>query len=455
MKVIIGKIVREANFLSLVSNFTNAFFGIAGFAILTRSFPIDIFGQWVLYVTAATLVDMFRFGITNTAVVRFLSGVEHDERLRFIGSNGLIGLVATIGISVILWICHLAFAEPIRHAGYELFFTWYPLLAFFTLPFNTALVVMQADQKFGKLLWIKLINSGGFFLLLLSNFLFFKLALIQLVWAQLGINLVTSVICISNGWDGLSHIMKATRRTTMKLLHFGKYTTFTIIGTNLLRSADTLIISLSPLGTAAVALYSIPLKLTELQQIPLRSFAATAFPKLSKASIQGKVEEVKSIFYSYSGAMTYLFIFISLITFVFAEYFVLILGGSQYIGTDPITGFNATTIVRIFSVYGLLLPLDRMTGIGLESVNKPSLNLTKVGCMVLANVIGDLIAVFVFKSLAFMAIASVLFTAIGVWVGFYFLNKELQLDYRKVFSSGIDFYKSMYLKFRKNKLQGA
>lgn len=448
MKVVIGKIVREANFLSLLSNFANAFFGIAGFAILTRSFPIDIFGQWVLYVTAATLVDMFRFGITNTAVVRYLSGVEHDERLRFIGSNGLIGLVATVGISVILWTCHLAFGESIRHAGYELFFTWYPLLAFFTLPFNTALVVMQADQKFGKLLWIKLINSGGFFLLLLSNFLFFKLSLTQLVWAQLGINMLTSLICIYNHWDGLSHIRKASRRTTMALLHFGKYTTFTIIGTNLLRSADTLIISLSPLGTAAVALYSIPLKLTELQQIPLRSFAATAFPKLSKASIQGKVDEVKSLFYSYSGAMTYLFVAISLVTFVLADFFVMIIGGSQYLGTDPVTGFNAANIVRIFSIYGLLLPLDRMTGIGLESVNRPDRNLMKVGLMVLTNIIGDLIAVFVFKSLAIIAIASILFTAIGVWVGYYFLDKELHLDNRKVFSSGIEFYKSMYVKFR-------
>ena len=448
MKVVLGKIIREANFLSLLSNFSNAFFGIAGFAILTRSFPIDIFGQWVLYVTAATLVDMFRFGITNTAVVRYLSGVDPVERLRFIGSNGLIGLVATVGISVILWACHLVFGEPIRNAGYELFFTWYPLLAFFTLPFNTALVVMQADQKFGKLLWVKLINSGGFFLLLLTNFLFFKLSLIQLVWAQIGVNILTSAICVFNRWDGLSHIMKATRRTTMELLHFGKYTTFTIIGTNLLRSADTLIISLSPLGTAAVALYSIPLKLTELQQIPLRSFAATAFPKLSKASVQGKLEEVKSVFYSYSGAMTYLFIFISLVTFLFAEYFVFIIGGSQYLGTDPVTGFNATTIVRIFSVYGLLLPIDRMTGIALESVNRPDRNLMKVGLMVLTNVIGDLIAVFVFKSLAVIAIASILFTAIGVWVGYYFLNKELHLDYRRVFSAGIEFYKSMYVKFR-------
>jgi len=173
---------------------------------------------------------------------------------------------------------------------------------------------------------------------------------------------------------------------------------------------------------------------------------------LSKASIQGKVDEVRELFYSYSGAMTYLFILISLVTFIFAELFVMILGGSQYLGTDPVTGFNATTIVRIFAFYGLLLPLDRMTEIGLESVNRPDRNLTKVGYMVLANVIGDLIAVFIFKSLAIIAIASIVFTAIGVWIGYYFLDKELSLWHRKVFSSGLDFYRNMYLKFRNTRL---
>ena len=448
MKVAFQKIIKEANFLSLSGNITIAFFGIASFAILTRSFPIDVFGQWVLYNTAGNFIDMFRFGITNTAVVRYLSGIDKEERLKFIGSNGLIGLVATTGIAVILWTCHFAFGEPIKHAGYELFFTWYPVLAFFTLPFNTSLVVMQADLKFSRLLWIKAVNSGGFFFLLLLNFLFLNMTLMQLIWVQLGINLLTSDICIFNGWDGLRYMSKATKRTTKLLLHFGKYTTFTIIGTNLLRTADALIISLSPLGTAAVALYSIPLKLTELQQIPLRSFAATAFPKLSKASILGKAEEVKALFYTYSGAMTYLFIGISLITFVFADFFVLILGGSKYMVTDPVTRSSVTNIVRIFSVYGLLLPIDRMTGVGLDSINRPDLNLIKVVCMVVANVIGDLIAVFVFKSLAVIAIASLLFTALGIWVGYYFMSRELVLDYRNVFSAGIEFYRTMYLKFR-------
>lgn len=442
--------MREDNFLSLTGNMTIAFFGFAGFALLARTFKVDVFGQWVLYISSGTFIEMFRFGITNTAIIRYLSGVEKEDRLKFIGSNGLIGLIATTFIAIILWSCHLAFPIPIKNAGYELFFTWYPLLAFINLPFNTALVIMQADQKFGKILMIKTINSGGFFLVLLLNFLFFDLSLMQLVWAQLLITLFASIVCITNGWDGLRHIRKATRRTNKVLLDFGKYTTFTLIGTNLLRSADTLIISLSPMGTAAVALYSIPMKLTELQQIPLRSFVATAFPKMSKASIQGKMEEVKSIFYSYSGAMTYLFIFISLITFIFADVFVLILGGSQYMGTDPVTGFNTANIVRIFSIYGLLLPIDRMTGVGLDSINRPDRNFIKVLIMVFANVVGDLVAIFIFKSLPMVAVASILFTAIGVWVGFRFLNTELHLQQKLVFASGIEFYKNMYSKFRQS-----
>jgi O-antigen/teichoic acid export membrane protein len=321
-------------------------------------------------------------------------------------------------------------------------------MMFINIPFNTAQVILQAELRFDKILLINSFYSIGFFIIVLVNFLFFRMNLTEIVLSQLGINLFTSVVCLLNGWDGLKYIRKATRRTNKVLLDFGKYSTFTLIGTNLLRSADTLIISLSPMGTAAVALYSIPMKLIELQQIPLRSFAATAFPKMSKASLLGKVQEVRNIFYTYSGAMTYLFAFISLLTFIFAEYLVMILGGHQYAGTDPATGASTVMIVRIFSIYGLLLPIERMTGIGLDSVNRPDLNFLKVLYMTIANVIGDLVAVFVFKSLAGVAIGSVLFTLLGVWIGSYFLDKQIGLERKIIFSSGIDFYRMIFHSFR-------
>jgi O-antigen/teichoic acid export membrane protein len=423
-------------------------FGFAGFALLVRSFPPEEFGRWVLYIASAALVDMFRFGITTTAIIRFLSGSKDEEWQKLVGSFILIVLLATLGITLVIWGCQIAFPSPIAHAGYDLFFLWYPLMMLTNLPFNTATVILQSELQFGKILLINSIYSIGFFFVVLVNFLFFRMGLTQVVLAQITINIVASGICLAKGWDGLKYLRKATRATNKVLLDFGKYTTFTLIGTNLLRSADTLIISLSPLGTAAVALYSIPMKLVELQQIPLRSFAATAFPKMSKESLLGRVQEVRSLFYTYAGAMTYLFAGISVITFVFAEYLVMILGGHQYLGTDPATGASTVMIVRIFSIYGLLLPIERMTGIGLDSVNRPDRNFQKVLYMTITNVIGDLIAVFVFKSLAAVAIGSVLFTILGIWIGSYFLDKEIGLVPRQVFSSGLNFYRKIYHSFR-------
>ena len=447
------KIVREDNFLSLTGNLVIAILGIAGFALLTRTLSLEIFGQWVLFITAGSFVEMFRFGITNTGLIRYLSGADDAERVKLIGSNALIGFGATVFIAIILLLCTIIFNESISNSGYSLFFKWYPLLAFLNLPWNNALVVLQADRKYGKILVIKALNSGSFFVVLLVNYFFLDLTLTQLIFAMLIINAFTSLISIIAGWDGTKHITSATVETNNTLLHFGKYTTFTLIGTNLLRSADVLIISLSPLGNAAVALYSIPLKLTELQQIPLRSFVATAFPKMSKASVHHKIEEVKDLFYSYAGALTYLFVFLSLFTFIFAEFFVFLLSGNQYLKTDSVTGFNVVNIVRVFSIYGLLLPIDRMTGIGLDSINKPNINALKVFFMVIANVVGDLIAIFIFKSLLLVAVASILFTLIGIGMGMYFLDKELTLSYREIFSSGLNFYCSIFNKATNNRYE--
>lgn len=450
MRTKLNKIIREDNFLSLAGNLVIAVLGIVGFAILTRSVSVNIFGQWVLFVTAGSFVEMFRFGITSTGLIRYLSGANEESRVQLIGSNALIGIGATAVIAVILAVCNILFYQPIQQSGYGIFFTWYPLLAFLNLPWNNALIVLQAGRQYGKMLALKSINSGAFFVVLLINFFFLNMTLTELVVAMLIINAITSVVSIVAGWDGLKYIRKATVASNKTLLHFGKFTTFTLIGTNLLRSADTLIISLSPLGNAAVALYSIPLKLTELQQIPLRSFAATAFPKMSKASMQGRVAEVRSLFYSYAGALTFLFVLISLFTFVFADQFVLLLAGRQYLIPDPITGFSAVSVVKVFSFYGLLLPIDRMTGIGLDSINKPHVNALKVLFMVMANIAGDLLAVFLFQSLLLVAVSSVIFTLTGIWIGMYFLNRELGLQYKEIFSYGAAFYKSIF-----NRLTGS
>lgn len=448
MRQIITKIIKEDNFLSLAGNLVIAVLGLAGFALLARSFNPEDFAQWVIFISGGSLIEMLRFGITNNALVRFLSGASHDQSEKLIGSNVLISLVSTIVIAFLMIITNVIFNDIISNSVYQLFFTWYPILAFINLPWNNALIVLQAKLEYGKILLIKGLNSGLFFTILVCNTFIFNLSIIELVWVLLSVNILTSLLTIFKGWDGLIFIKRANKSTNLTLLNFGKYSTFTLIGTNLLRNADLIIISISPLGSTAVALFSIPLKLTELQQIPLRSFAATAFPKMSKASLEGNLKEVKSLFYSYSGALTYLFVFISLITFIFAEQFVILVSGYQYLGLES-TGFDIVVLVRIFSIYGILLPIDRMTGIGLDSINKPNINAIKVFFMLLTNIIGDVIAVFIFESLLMVAISTLIFTSVGIGLGAYFLNKEFKISSIEIFESGNRFYKTIWEQCRK------
>jgi O-antigen/teichoic acid export membrane protein len=437
-------IIREENFLSLAGNALIALFGVGGFALLARSLQPHDFGSWILFLTAGSFLEMFRFGITSTGLIRFLSGAGTVERRQLIGANALIGAVATLILVVLLFAIRMIFDRAISGSALALFFTWYPPLAILNLPWNNALVLLQADRSYGKILFLKVINSGGFFLILLTSHLYFKFNLRSLTIALLLVNGFTSLIAILRGWDGWADLGSATRRHVNDLFSFGKYTMFTLIGTNLLRSADTFILGISPLGNAAVALYAIPLKLTELQQIPLRSFTATAFPKMSKASLEGRNEQARDLFYTYTGALTILFAMISMITFFFAEYLVLILAGRAYTVIDPTTGFDAVSILRIFSIYGLLLPLDRMTGIFLDSINRPGQNAVKVFFMVAANVVGDFIAVFHFQSLIWMAIGSVLFTIIGIVAGMHFMNRETPIQYGRLWSDGICFYSTLF-----------
>ena len=428
----IKKIIQKQDFLSFAGNLSYAILGFVSFLLLTRSFEKDIFGEWVLFITTSNFIGMFRFGITRTAIVRFLSGADKKQEKILIGSNWLISIVITIILIIIVWLSYFFAKTPIDHSGFKLFFRWYPLFAIANLPLNNALTVLQAKLKFGNILFLRTLNIFLFDLFLVINLLYLHCSVTTVAIVLISLNALTSVISLIKQWDGLRFLNYASRKVIKEVLDFGKYTTGTLIGSNLLKSADTFIIGLSPfLGTTGVALYSIPMKLTEIMEIPLRSFANTAFPKMSKASIQNNLEEVKRFFYTYSGSLLLLFIPFSIINFILAPYFVVFLGGEQYLDT--------TNIYRLFAIYGLILPLDRFTGVALDAINKPKQNFHKVNAMVFANIVGDLIAVFVFHSVFGVALITILMTLVGIIFGYYFLHKEITLNFYRIFKDGFSF----------------
>ena len=440
MTAFVKKVIYERNFLSLAGNMGFSFFGFISFLILTRSLTKEEFGLFSLYLTAGAFVDLFRFGLTRNALVRFVSGVEGEKRIPWLGANAIIGLVLVIIISILLGTIIFLFPDSIASSDFRYFFYFYPALAISNLFWNNGLSILQSWQAFGRIVIVRWTNVISFLIFLLINLFWLDLGLVAIIWASIFGNALSSLITLFMGWDGTKYIFRYEKQQVKEILHFGKYSMGTMLGSSLLRSADTFLIGLAPfLGAVGVAMYVIPLKLTELLEIPLRSFMATAFPKLSKHSVQKNMEAWKKTFYSYGGAISLLFIPFTIGLFIFAEPIILILGGEQYRDSLPLL----TLIFRAFTIYGLILPLDRISGVALDSLNAPKSNLWKVVFMAATNIVGDLIAIYLFESLFYVALVTIANTIIGLFIGYYYLGKIVKIEYRQFLILGVEFFKEL------------
>ncbi|MEM9363037.1 MAG: oligosaccharide flippase family protein [Bacteroidota bacterium] len=433
---------KEKNLSSLMANVSVAFLGLLSFMLLTRQLPKELFGEWVLFITLATFVDLLRFGLTRTSSVRLLSGADNEQKRAILGSSFRINLILLVLLTVLCWSLYgllLLFDLQINN-GYKLFLLYYPFLALSNLSWNNAMSLFQAEQNFNRMMWVRLSNVGLFCLFLVLNHWWLQWDLIAIIWINIIVNAISGIWCSIRNWDGLMLLGFAKRKIEKELINFGKYSMGTLISSSLLKSSDTFIIGMSPiLGSAGIAMYAIPLKLTDLLGIPLHSFTMTAYPRMAKKSVEGDVLGAKKIFYSYVGVVTLLFFPVALGGFVFAEQMVLFLGGDEYLDALPLL----TLIFRVFTGYIMLLPIDRFTGVLLDSINKPKLNLYKVLVMTSANIVLNLLAVFVFESLVAVAVGTVLFTIMGMIMGFYYLKKEIQVESKQIVSESLVFLKNL------------
>ncbi len=434
---------QSSNFHSLTGNMVYALFSMSLFLVMVRVLDKELYGRWVIFITVVSLLDMLRLGLAGTGAIRSITTSTGLDQHRHIAASYHLGLFTTLGLAAVFIPLYFVLQPFFSDSYYLPVLLFYPFLGMANLPHFQAATYSQGLINFKRVLIIRSAVGILNFLFIGSYIFFFDEKLSGIIIAYGLADLAVSLPIMLMKWDGRQYFKHFHRESLRSLVNFGKYSTASFVGSNLLRSSDTIIISLSSvMGAPAVAIYAIPLKFVELIEIPLRSFTATAFPKLSAALQQGSQQFVKvlSMYLAYS----FLLLAPAIIVLLAAPMFFLqILGGSEY--ADSI--ILQRNILYLVLLYILLLPFDRYSGMALFALNKPELNFYKIVFMLFTNILFDLIAVFVFNSLQMVAMATVIFTFFGIILGWWYIYKNIGQAYKTIFPLFIENILYIYLSF--------
>jgi O-antigen/teichoic acid export membrane protein len=424
--------LRNRHFLSLLGTGSMAVVGVVQFGLLYRHLSIVDVGGWVFFLTVFGLIDTFRSGFLSTALIKFYAGTEGQRSKEVIGSVWYLGIVITAALIALNGIAYFLIGY-IHDEAIAVVIKWFGITFLFTLPISIASWIMGADQHFGKLLVLRVINQGSIFLFIVGLIWIHKLSLQTVLIANLAGCILTSILCFAYRWTRVFMFFSRTKQSILEVYHFGKYSVGTSISTNLLRSSDSFIIKFM-LGTAALGVYSLPMRLMAVIEIPLSSFLATGMPEMSAAYNQGRKSDVAYIMQKYAGMLTLALVPVSLIGIAFANIAVGILGGPAYVGTYE--GMLAATALRIFLTFAMFYPIDRFIGVSLDIVHQPKANFIKVLLMLAANIVGDFSGVFIFHNIDGVALATLLPFLTGVGYGYYRLKKHLDFSIAGIFKIG-------------------
>ncbi len=412
---------------SLLSNGVLAVGGLASFVILSHYAPVELFGEWFLFLTLCVFVDLLRFGLTRSAVVRMIArDCDNPSGVCRMGASSLLSnIVVVAGVSVAMWLGAYFLGDYIqsKQRVYYLFLLYYPVVAWMNLGWNNALSVLQGQGQFFKIMMLRGLNMVVFVAGVIWLVNSIEVSFLRILGVYLLSNAVSSLLSFIKGWDSSRSLRRASKADMKEIFSFGRFALWSTVSSSLLRSADSFIVGLSPvLGVTGVAILAVPFKSVEAIELPVRSVAQVAYNRLSRAWHKGDIADFRGLLSRYmllSGAMV---VPISLMLVLMPELILEFFGGSQY---EPYFGVMRV-MLYLLAAYGLALVVDRLTGVALEAIGRPKMNLVKVGSMALLNIVGNLVAVFVLNSLLGVVVVTVSFVLLGVAMGWWLLPKDLR-----------------------------
>lgn len=420
--------LKNKHFLSLAGNGVMSVLGMLNMMILYRALSVANIGMWVFFLSILLLVDTFRSGFLTTAFIKFYAGAGEERSKEVLGSAWYLGIIIT-GILLLLNLPAYLVLFYIKNPSLAFFIEWFGIIYVASLPSFIAACVVQAEQRFDQLLYIRFCNQGSFILIVFLLVVTGTASLQNIIYAYLTSAIATSLLTMVMGWSRLSSIKYRSKACVKELFNFGKFTVLTTLSSNLFGTSNTIIVNFM-LGPAALAVFNLGSRLMEIIEIPLRSFAATGMPELSAAFNAGDKKKVIDTLKKYIGTITLTMLPICISGAVLADIAIGILGGSKYVNSE------AANIMRILMIFALLYPLDRFFALTLDVIHQPQINFIKVLVMLVGSIGASFAGVYITGNIYGIAIGGIVPILIGIGISKWALNRYYRFRFIDIYKEG-------------------
>lgn len=417
--------LKNKHFLSLAGNGIMSVLGMLTMILLYRALSVTDIGLWVFFLSTLLFVDTFRSGFITTAFIKFYAGADPKRSTEVVGSAWVIAIAIT-SVMILLDAVAYLFVDYISSPSILLLIKWFSVTFSVSLPTFIASCVVQGEQRFDRLLVLRLVTQGSYIVSIIFLILLGLTSLENILYAYIASAFLASLFSLVVGWARIGSIRFRTPACVHELFHFGKYSVGTTLSSNFLGTSNTFVINFM-IGPEALAVYNLGQRLIELVEIPLRSFAATGMPELAAAYNLGKKEQVISTMQRYISLITMALVPVCLTGIVFADIAIEIIGGEKYLTTE------AANILRILLVISLLYPLDRFLALTLDVIHQPRINFIKVIIMLVTSVIVTFLGVYATGSVYAVAVAIVIPTVIGIGIGYWGMNQYSSFGLMDIF----------------------
>jgi len=360
----------KSGIFAFLSNSVTLMFAFFTFLVLVRVLPKNQFGIWVLYLTVVTFAEMIRNGMTNNALVKFLSGQKGDEYKRIATASlfifittGVLGyliIVALSGTLSSMWSAPTL--KPLLYL-YGIYIVTY-------MPMQFMQFMAQANMDFKMRFFSNLTYNATYFLLVVVLYLvqktinIFYLPLLQFTAAffalVIGFGLSRRYLhfCPQIDWSWVA-----------KLFHFGKYVVGTNISSMLFNRMDLMMLGYF-LNPSAVALYNVPTRIGNYVEVPMNTMSSVVLPQASLRLKERGLDHLRYLYEKSVGSLMAIIIPLAILLAVFAKPIILIIAGKEYLDAVP--------ILRLFAIASVIKPWGRQGGTILSAMGYPNWNMYSI-----------------------------------------------------------------------------